>query len=274
MAGQILVVGRGSFLAAHLLERLPPDRVVAVGHDAIAADDLPGDIACVINFTRHPDIARDDYDLEAADTDVRLAERLGDRDVAYLMLSTRKVYAPGAGPLDEDAPIGPRDAYGRNKLAAEERLRARLGDRLSVLRLGNVFGYERVPGRRTFLSILLDRLAREGRIHFDMSPFVERDFLPVERLADILARLIEAPPGGVTNVGSGIGLATGRLALWVLEGFGRGQLVIEEPHERDAFVLDVGRLRALYGEPCSYDELRGRCLALGSQLAAEVDRGG
>ena len=54
-------------------------------------------------------------------------------------------------------------------------------------------------------------------------------------------RIVAAPPGGVLNVGSGIALPTGRLALWVLEGYGRGELVIESPREHDAFVLDVGR---------------------------------
>jgi hypothetical protein len=31
------------------------------------------------------------------------------------------------------------------------------------------------------------------------------------------------------RLGSGIALPTGRVALWVLEGFGRGELVIESP---------------------------------------------
>ena len=80
-----------------------------------------------------------------------------------------------------------------------------------------------------------------------MSPFVERDFLPAETLSPACCgQIVEAPPGGILNVGSGIGLPTGRLALWILEGFGRGELVIGSPVEKDAFVLDVDRLRAPY----------------------------
>ena len=70
------------------------------------------------------------------------------------------------------------------------------------------------------------------------------------------------------NVGSGIALPTGRLALWVLEGYGRGELVIEAPREHDAFVLDVTRLISLYGPPCSVDDLRDACLEVGRRLAA------
>jgi nucleoside-diphosphate-sugar epimerase len=203
-------------------------------------------------------------------TDLRLARQIADRDIAYVMLSSRKVYAPGEMPLSETSPTRPGDAYGRHKLAVEDALRDLLGERLTVLRLANVFGYERAPGRRTFVAISLDRLAREGCIHYAMSPFVERDFLPVAAFARVLARIVRTPPGGVLNVGSGIGLPAGRLALWILEGFGGGALVIESAEEKDAFVLDIARFASLYGRPCTLAVLREACLAIGRQLAAEL----
>lgn len=268
-AGRLLVVGRHSFVARHVLALLPKDRVRAVGHDELDRPDLLDGVDRVLNFARHPLVASEDYRPEAMDPDLKLARRIGDRALAYLMLSSRKVYAPSATPLAETSPTGPTDAYGRHKLAAEQALRALLGDRLTVLRLANIFGYEREPGRRTFLAILLNRLRREGQIRYDMSPFVERDFLPVEDCARLLAQLAAEPPGGVLNVGSGIGLPTGRLALWIIEGYGQGELVIESPREHDAFVLDIARLRHRCGAPCTLEQLRARCLALGRRLADE-----
>ncbi len=268
--GNLLVVGRNSFLAQHFLGSIAHDHVVAVSHDQITRPDLLDGVDCLINFARHPLASGDDYRPEEIDPDWLLAERLGDRNISYVMLSSRKVYAPSAASLPEAAPTGPQDAYGRHKLASECRLRELLGERLTVLRLANIFGYERVPGRTSFMALCLNRLHREGSIHYDMSPFVERDFLPVDALTHLLGRIVAAPPGGILNVGSGIGLPTGRLALWILEGFGRGQLVIGSPVEKDAFVLEVGRLSALYGEPCSYEQLRAACIALGQRLAAEV----
>jgi dTDP-4-dehydrorhamnose reductase/UDP-glucose 4-epimerase len=85
----------------------------------------------------------------------------------------------------------------------------------------------------------------------------------------VLARIAAAPPGGILNVGSGIALPTGRLALWVLEGFGRGELVIESTVEKDPFVLDVSRLTRLCGRPCSFDDLRHACVGIGRRLAAD-----
>ncbi|HSA82229.1 MAG TPA: NAD-dependent epimerase/dehydratase family protein [Geminicoccaceae bacterium] len=265
--GRILIVARGSFIAGHLTQALPAARARAVGHDEIERADLLDGVACVVNCARHPLLGSPNYRPESMDPDLRLARRLGERDVAYVMLSSRKVYAPSEQPLAEDAPTAPSDLYGHHKLAAEELLRGLLGERLTVLRLANVFGYERGPGRRTFLSIALDCLEREGAINYDMSPFVERDFLPVESCARLLAAIAAAPPGGVLNIGSGIGLPTGRLALWILEGYGRGRLIIDAPRGHDAFVLDVGRLRGLLGEPCTLEEIRERAVAIGRRLA-------
>jgi UDP-glucose 4-epimerase len=267
---RILVVGRHSFLARHALGPLDPAQVVAIGHDETLRPNLLDGIGCVVNFCRDPIAAGSDDRLDRVATDLRLARRIGDRDIAYVMLSSRKVYAPGGDPLSEASPTGPTDAYGHHKLAVEDALQKLLGERLTVLRLANVFGYERVPGRRTFMAISLERLAREGRIHYAMSPFVERDFLPVAAFARVLAKVVQAPPGGVLNVGSGIGLPTGRLALWLLEGFGSGALVIESTEEKDGFVLNVARLERLYGRPCTQADLHDACHAIGRRLAEEV----
>jgi dTDP-4-dehydrorhamnose reductase/UDP-glucose 4-epimerase len=268
-AGRVLVVGQNSFIARHFLAACGQP-VTAVGHDAIDRPDLLEGIDRAISFARHPLLGSEDYRPETMDPDLRLAERVAGRGIDCVMVSSRKAYAPSARPLAETDPTGPQDRYGQHKLAAEEALRARLGARLTILRLANIFGYERGPSRRTFFSLTLDGLAREGRIRFDMSPFVERDFLPVETCARVLARIVEAPPGGVLNVGSGIGVPAGRLALWVLEGYGHGELVIESPREHDAFVLDVGELTRRYGPPCTYDDLREACLDLGRRLASET----
>jgi dTDP-4-dehydrorhamnose reductase/UDP-glucose 4-epimerase len=266
--GQTLLVGHHSFLAQHALGAL--GRVKAVGHEAIDQPDLLDGVGCVINFARHPLAGSDSYRLETMDADLRLAARIGNRPIAFVMLSSRKVYASSTEPLSETAAIGPGDLYGRHKLAVEQALRDLLGERLTVLRLANIFGYEHIPGRRTFLALCLDRLAREGRIHYGMSPFVARDFLPAEAFARVLGRIAASPPGGILNVGSGIALPTGRLALWIVEGFGRGELVIESTTEKDPFVLDIGRLQDLYGAPCSWADLRAACVAIGRRLASDL----
>lgn len=264
--GRLLLIGKNSFIAGHLLNALPPTRIVARSHRDLDVPDLLDGIDIALNCARHPGSSRDDYDFERVDPDLRLAQRLSAKKIPMIMLSSRKVYAASDQPLGEDAALGPIDAYGRNKLRAEQAVREILGERLTILRLANIFGDERIEGRRSFLALTLNRLAEQQQIHYDMNPFVERDFLPVELLAGLLARIVREPPGGIMNAGSGISLPTGRIALWIMEGYGGGELVIGSYEEKDRFVLDISRLRDRYGIACTYDNLRERCLDLGRNL--------
>ncbi|MGI9486158.1 MAG: NAD-dependent epimerase/dehydratase family protein [Geminicoccaceae bacterium] len=266
----LLVVGKNSFIAGHLLRILSPDSVRAVSHDELDRPDLLEGIGKVINAARHPESSQSDYDMETLDPDVRLARRIGDRDIEMIMLSSRKVYAPSDQPLKETSATGPTDAYGANKLRAEERLRGLLDERLTILRLANIFGDERIPGRRSFLAMLLNRLTEKNQILYDMSPFVERDFLPVEHLSRLLSSIVREPPGGVMNVGSGVALPTGSLALWIMEGFGGGELLISSHEEKDRFVLDIEKLKGRYGPPCNLYDLKRRCLDLGQSLRSDL----
>lgn len=268
--GKLLVLGKNSFIANHLIDALPRDKVVARSHGDLEAADLLDGIDMVVNCARHPMSNQDDFDHEALDPDVLLARRLGERDIPFVMLSSRKVYAPSDGPLGEEAEIGPTDAYGRNKLTVENHLRKRLGERLTILRLANIFGDERMPGRRSFLAMALNRLAEKQEIRYDMSPFVERDFLPVETLAGLLARIMQEPPGCVMNIGSGIGLPTGYIALWIMEGFGGGHLLVDSYEERDKFVLDISRQKERFGAPCCLEDLREHCLELGRRVRSSA----
>lgn len=262
----VLVVGRG-FLGRAIAAALG-DTVRLVSHDAIGDPSILDGVTSVVWAGRHPALGTPAWRIEA-DLEPRLAEHAAERGVAFVSLGTRKVYAASPRPLREDNPLAPTDLYGRQKLALEERLAAIDGLRLTRLRIANVFGFERLPGRSSFSTRLLATLAVEGEVRLDASPFTVRDFLPVEAAAAWIARLARDPPGGLLNLGSGIGTPIGRLALWVIEGFGRGRLVIESPAERDGFVLAVDRLRALLpGAVIDEAALRAAARAVGRRLAA------
>lgn len=266
---RVLVVGRG-FIGQAVAASLPPGTVRLVGHAEIGSEGLLAGIDTVVHAGRHPALGSEAWSLDE-DAEPVLARAAAKARLAFVSLGTRKVYAPSGQPLVETDRIGPTDRYGRQKLALEHALVAILGRRLTRLRLGNVFGFERDPARRTFLSAALASLAATDEIRFDMSPFVVRDFLPVELCGAWIAQVARQAPGGVLNLGSGVPLPTGRLALWLIEGHGRGRLVVDSPEERDAFVLDTSSLRGLLGGAgCDLATLRAACLALGRRLRTET----
>ncbi len=264
----VLLVGRG-FLGAAIAAALGPAGRL-VGHDRLEDPALLDGVRSVVWAGRHPALGTPAWRIEE-DLEPRLAQRAAERGIAFLSLGTRKVYAPSPFPLREDDPLGPADLYGAHKLALEERLAAipRLG--LTRLRLANLFGFECDPRRSSFLARLLRTLARDGEVRLDASPFTPRDFLPVAWGAAWIARLALEPPGGIVNLGSGVGTPIGRLALAVIEGFGRGRLVVEAPVERDGFVLEVARLRTLLPEAVvDPAAILDACRAIGRRLATEA----
>ncbi len=256
-----LILGRG-FIVRAIAAALPPEDVIVLPHASVREGALPAGIDAVLWGGRHPALGTPDWRLED-EAELAAARLAAARGLPFLTLGTRKVYAPSPAPLREDAPLGPADRYGEQKLAIEEALLSILGDRLTRLRLSNLFGREH--GRMTFMGRMLMTLAAEGQIRFDTSPFTRRDFVPVEKAGAAIAALLRRPPGGVVNVGSGVALECGRLALWLIEGRGSGRLVCESWEERDAFVLDVERLRLLtLAGVCGPAEIRAACLALGA----------
>lgn len=260
----ILVSGAGGFIGRAIVRALG-DTARPVSHRAIDEPTLTVGIRALVHAGRDPRLGTSDYRLED-DVELRLARLAAGRDLPFVSLGTRKVYAPSDQPLGEAAALGPGDRYGEQKLALEDALAAVLGERLTRLRLANIIGFER--GRRSFMGLMLAGLESEDTITFDMSPFVPRDFLPVETTARLIAALAHGPPGGIVNIGSGVPLEVGRLALALIEGWGRGRLLVTDPRHHDAFTLDVSRLRQLTGTTTDAATILAHVGAVGSNLAS------
>lgn len=250
MPCKVLVVGKNSFIASAWSASAA--NVTLVSRDELATD-LIGRHDIVVNCSISPHYSSAGYD-EAADMDLMVARLAANAGKHFVMLSTRRVYGQHLHPqpLTEVTPLRPTDPYGANKAETERRVAALLGERCSILRLSNVFGYE--LGRRSFFGMALGKLRSEGRIVLDVSPFSVRDFIPVEALVGMLSLICEIRPSGIYNLGSSIGVAVGRIAEWLIEGYGRGELLVTSMAERDNFILDVRKLYSVLGcAPKEYD---------------------
>ncbi len=259
----ILVTGAGGFIGRAITEALGA-HARPTSHLASALPSADADITAVVHAGRDPRLGKPDYRVEH-DAELAVARFAAARGLPFLSLGTRKVYAPADRPLAEDAPLGPTDRYGEQKLALEEALGSILGHRLTRLRLANIFGFER--GRAGFMGMMLEGLETAGTITFDMSPFVARDFLTVETTGQAIARLAQRPPGGIVNIGSGVPLEVGRLALALIEGRGGGRLLVTDPRHHDAFSLAVGRMRSLTGITTDATAILARARSIGRSLA-------
>jgi UDP-glucose 4-epimerase len=237
------------------------------GHQWLNHTDL------IINCAFDDRLKQEPYQPEL-DMDLWLAEQLRERPhIRYTLLSSRMTYGapPPDGRLHTALQPQPNNLYGQAKRQTEQTLRELLGRRLLILRLSNIFGQEDVPRRRNFFAMALRSLRDQGRIVLDISPFVERDFLPVDQLAQSLVHISQFWEPGLFNLGSGHGLPTGRMAQWLIEGHGRGELLVNNLREHDAFWLDMSATRQTFGIPPTPTALiRERCLALGAALQPQT----
>ena len=156
----------------------------------------------------------------------------------------------------------------------ENQLQQILGSKLTILRPGNVFGFERQYGRTRFGAYLLNQLAEKNEIRLTVSPLVRRDVVPVDYFCEVLRRVVERKPSGVINVGSGKALEVGKIALSILEGFGRGQLIAESEVVVDEFQLDSSRLYSEFGLSCDPERILQFSRKLGAMLRNEIDKHG
>lgn len=134
-----------------------------------------------------------------------------------------RVYGPGEGACDEDAPLRPADAYAGSKACADLLARSwhgSFGVPVAVLRLASVYG----PGDRHASRLVpgLVAAAREGRapvLRSDGTP--RRDLLHVDDAVAAFvaadAALRDAPEGVAWNVGTGTTAAVGDVAALVGE---------------------------------------------------------
>lgn len=268
----ILVVGKNSFLAKEFLARTQGLLVRAISHTEINDEKVLRGISCIVNFSFSPVLCEQHY-VQSFDVDARLSRLAADTGAHYVMLSSRRVYQEGIQwGAREDAQATGFDIYGQNKLRIENELIAALGNRLTILRPGNVFGYERQPERKRFGAYLLNQLAATGVIRLTISPFVRRDVVPVDFFCEVLREVVVRKPGGIMNVGAEKSMEIGRIALWLIDGFGSGQMVAESPVEEDEFELDTERLKSTLGLSCDQDRLAEFFVELGRRLRREMDR--
>jgi len=266
-AAETVVVGRGSLLAREFVARHPDLVLRTLGHAEVDDAAAYAGARSVVNFAFAPGLESQPYDA-ALDIDRRIGAQAARLGLHYVMISSRRVYAQAAQwNAEESMPVPGMDAYGRNKARVEATLRNQLGDRLTVLRPGNVVGYEPIAGRRRFAAYLQSQLIAQGRIRLTVDAGARRDLVPAEFFCRVVREAALQNRGGIFNVGAGRATRVGDAARWLLDGYGRGELHSEAAQPPDEFQLVCNRLRDLFGLGCDEGAVEQALKEIGRRLA-------
>ena len=175
--------------------------------------------------------------------------------------SSREVYGePASLPVEEEAPLLPKNAYGASKLAGELYCRVfsqNHGLDVSVLRLANVYG----PGDSDRVIPLWLERARTGEDLLLYGGEQILDLVPVALVVEALRRAARTPLGDrPINVGSGQGTTLRALAgrIQALPGVRSGLTVLPARQiEVTRFVAKVARMDEWLGLTAPTDPLEG-----------------
>jgi UDP-glucose 4-epimerase len=116
--------------------------------------------------------------------------------------SSTSVYGSSAEEVNEQSIPHPSTLYGTSKLRAEEHVQRLFGKRdVYILRLGNVYGYNRSMRFDAVINRFMFDAHYKGRIQIDGSGEQYRAFLHIGRLTPLLLELRRAAvPTGIYNV--------------------------------------------------------------------------
>lgn len=270
MSRKILIIGSGSYLAHNWISSCNAAQFLSARHRQIGDVGLLDGIDTAVNFLAHSDVDRrilSDGELPEA----RIATWLKKTSIHLIQLSSRRVYATSEIGLNESSDVKPISIGGINKMLGEECLRKHIApERLSILRLGNIFGLERDPRRSTFFTTALESLKTRGVITLNVAPTTRKDFLPVEAFCRHLSAFVDVPVQGVFNIGSGIATKVSDVCRWVILGYGQGRVVCKGHSPIDEFVMDCSKFEAQYKLTCDLSCIKAAAVAVGKALADET----
>ncbi len=271
---KLLVIGKNSFLARRFLQlTLLNKQLITLSHHEFEDFCNYENITTILNFAIHPNYFTSSYN-ETNDFELKVAKMAAKKKIHYIMISSRMVYQPTSPGtlLTEESSLQPVTTYGKNKLITEKHLQELLGNQLTILRLANILGYEpfsKLEAHKSFIPTLVENLISLGKIIYDVNPFVKRDFITDICFIKILDLIINNVILGTYNIGSGIPLEIGRIALWVMEGYGSGELIINSPRMYDEFVFDIAKLKSIFHQTNTIKDIRNYCINLGKDLKNE-----
>lgn len=288
--GRVLVRELGCRGSVIGIDRLPQPELpgmTSIGADLLDGDptaaDALADADVVFHLAGCPDVrdSRSDADSWRYRDNVLATAAVLEAVPAHvpvLMTSSSSVYGGSrrGRPCAEHHRLRPRGGYASSKVAAERLCRSRLraGGAVTVVRPFTVAGEGQRPGMA--LSRWIAAALAGEPLRVLGSPDRTRDITDVRQVVAALLDLAAVAPGGVVNLGTGVGHSLGELIDAVARGVGTTVTVEVQPALRvevEHTLADTTRLRQLIGwvPQTDLDDLVGRqlsdCRALSLPLA-------
>jgi len=271
MKKKILLVGKKSFIGSNLYFILSKvffvktiDFKTLLNKKKIIFQNYDIVINCSINnkYIKNKYLSKNDFDL-------KIANKIKNFNCKMIFLSSRKVYKP-ADNINETSKILPRCNYSKNKLITEKKLLTLLGNKLLILRISNLIGYNySFPNYRKIHFTFIDHFLKNIKKGFIFeNKNIYKDFLPINKFCEIVIKLIKIGAFGIYNVSIGKKIFLKDLVKWLNFNNPNKINYVKLPINinKDCFYLDNSKLLNVIKIQIDVDDLRKYCKRLSRKI--------
>ena len=148
------------------------------------------------------------------DNDLKIAERINNKETTYVFLSSRKVYKAKPN-ISENSKLSPKSNYSKNKLKTEKILYKKFKNNLIILRISNLIGDKLKFSKnlhKTFVDIFYEK-AKKGIIYNNKKNY--KDFISIQKFGEIISMIILKDLKGTFNVSIGQKVYLNDLVKWL-----------------------------------------------------------
>ena len=241
---KVLIVGKNSFIGTSLSNVKDGNEFNRISYDQLYDVNLK-DYDVVVNCSLHPNFKSSIYH-HAIDIDYDVSHKAYESGCHYVMLSTRKIYGSSTvlKRYNEESEENPYDHYSENKLKAEKKILSQFGDRATVIRGSNLFGYE--PNRNSMMGYFLNQLDKDGVIRYNIISTTSKDIIHVDDATKIISMICTQKPLGLYNLGTSFAYSMLNIGIFLLDGFNNhmieDRLKCEGEVYGEQFVLDTKKI--------------------------------
>lgn len=217
MKKKILIIGRTSFISINLaydlkkifnIKKISFENFFELDKNYIQKFDYLINCSLNQNYNKNKYHTKNDFDL-------KIAKKIKNLDIKYILISTRKIYKIGNN-IKETSKIQPRCNYSKNKLITEKKLLKLLNNKLLILRVSNLIGINQKYTKRKIHKTFIDHFflnIKKGIIYDNKNNY--KDFLSIKQFSKIIKILIQKNSIGLFNVSIGKKVFLNKIIDWL-----------------------------------------------------------
>ena len=263
---KILIIGKRGFIGKNLNKFLKTKHDVKLISFKEALNFKQIDkYNYVINSSTNKDYIKKKYNKNF-DNDLKIVERINNKKIIYVFLSTSKVYKAKPN-INEKSKLSPKSNYSKNKLMTEKILFSKLKNNLIILRISNIIGNKLKFSKnlhKTFVDVFYE-WAKKGIIFDNNQNY--KDFISIQKFCEIMNMIILKDLRGTFNLSIGKKVFLNDIVKW-LNHFNKNKFKIvnySRAHTRN-FYLNNKKLMSKIKISNNLESLKKDCLNLSKKL--------